>query len=45
MQAVRESGRANREQLETTPPTDPGYAWLVASASSNAAEQIQLMSC
>jgi Spy/CpxP family protein refolding chaperone len=44
LQAVRESGRANREQLEVTPPTDPGYAGLVASAKSNAAEQIQLMS-
>ena len=44
MQAVRETERASREQLETTPPTDPGYAGLVASAKSNAAEQIQLMS-
>ncbi len=44
MQAVRETERASREQLETTPPTDPGYAGIVASAKSNAAEQIQLMS-
>jgi Spy/CpxP family protein refolding chaperone len=44
MQAVHESGRANREQLETTPPTDPAYPGLVASAKTNAAEQIQLMS-
>jgi Spy/CpxP family protein refolding chaperone len=44
LQAVHESGRANRDQLEITPPTDPGYAGLVASAKSNAAEQIQLMS-
>jgi hypothetical protein len=44
MQAVHESGRASREQLETMPPTDPGYPRLVASAKANAAEQIQLMS-
>ncbi len=44
MQAVRESDRASRELLETMPPTDPGYAGLVASAKSNAGEQIQLMS-
>ncbi len=44
MQAVRESGRANRDQLVTTPPTDPGYAGLIASAKANAAEKIQLMS-
>ena len=44
LQATHESGRANREQLALTPPTDPAYAGLVASAKSNAAEQIQLMS-
>ena len=44
LQAVHESGRANREQLDVTPPTDPGYAGLVAFAKSNAAEQIQLTS-
>ena len=44
LQATHESGRANREQLAVTPPTDPAYAGLVASAKSNAAEQIQLMS-
>jgi Spy/CpxP family protein refolding chaperone len=44
MQAVHEAGRASREQIETTPPTDPGYARLVASAKANAAEQIQLVS-
>jgi Spy/CpxP family protein refolding chaperone len=44
MQAVHESGRANREQLAVTPPTDAAYAGLLASAKSNAAEQIQLMS-
>jgi hypothetical protein len=42
--AEQESGRANREQLEVMPPTDPGYAGLVATAKSNAAEKIQLMS-
>jgi hypothetical protein len=41
---VHQSGRANREQLDITPPTDPGYAGLVAFAKSNAAEQIQLTS-
>jgi Spy/CpxP family protein refolding chaperone len=44
LEAARESGRANREQLEVMPPTDPGYAGLVATAKSNAAEKIQLMS-
>ncbi len=44
LQAVHESGRASREQLEVMPPTDPAYAGLVASAKTNAAEQIQLMS-
>ena len=44
LQAVHQSGRANREQLDITPPTDPGYAGLVAFAKSNAAEQIQLTS-
>lgn len=44
LQAVRESGRANREQLEVTPPTDAGYAGLVATAKTNAGEKIQLMS-
>jgi periplasmic protein CpxP/Spy len=44
MQAVHESGRANRDQLEVTPPTDAAYAGLLAFAKSNAAEQIQLMS-
>jgi Spy/CpxP family protein refolding chaperone len=44
MQAVHEDGRANREQLEVTAPTDPAYAGLLASAKSNAVEHIQLMS-
>jgi Spy/CpxP family protein refolding chaperone len=44
MQAARESGRANRDQLDVTPPTDAAYAGLLTFAKSNAAEQIQLMS-
>ena len=44
LQAVHESGRANREQLVVTPPTDPAYSGQLAFAKSNAAEQIQLMS-
>jgi Spy/CpxP family protein refolding chaperone len=44
LQAAHQSGRANREQLEVTPPTDPGYAGMLAVAKANAAEQIQLVS-
>jgi len=44
LQAAHESGRANRDQLEVTPPTDPAYPGLLESAKANAAEQIQLMS-
>jgi Spy/CpxP family protein refolding chaperone len=44
LQATHQGGRANREQLAVTPPTDPGYAGLIAFAKSNAVEQIQLMS-
>jgi Spy/CpxP family protein refolding chaperone len=44
MQAAHESGRASRDQLEVTPPTDPAYAGMLASAKSNAVAQIQLMS-
>jgi Spy/CpxP family protein refolding chaperone len=44
LQAAHESGRANRDQLEVMPPTDPAYPGLLASAKSNAAEQIQLKS-
>lgn len=44
MHAIHESGRVNREQLLTMPPTDPGFAALVAAAKANAAEQIQLRS-
>lgn len=44
LQAVHESGRATRDQLAITPPTDAGYAGLVETAKSNAAEKIQLMS-
>ena len=44
LQAVHQSARANRDQLEVMPPTDPAYNGLLASAKSNAVEQIQLMS-
>jgi len=44
LQAAHQSGRAARDQLEVTPPTDPAYPGMLASAKSNAAEQIQLMS-
>jgi len=44
LKAAHESGRASRDQLEVMPPTDPAYPGLLASAKSNAAEQIQLMS-
>jgi hypothetical protein len=44
LQAAHESGRANREQLAVTPPTDPSYAGMVEFAKTNAAEQIQLVS-
>jgi len=42
MQALRDKGRANHEQLISTPPTDPAYPGLIASAKSNASELIQL---
>jgi len=44
LQSLRERGRANREQLFVTPPTDPKYAGLLATAKSNAGGAIQLMS-
>lgn len=44
LKAAHESGRANRDQLEVMPPTDPAYPGVLASAKSNAGEQIQLMS-
>jgi Spy/CpxP family protein refolding chaperone len=44
MQATQQSGRANRDQLLITPPTDPAYPGLLAFAKSNAAELIQQMS-
>jgi Spy/CpxP family protein refolding chaperone len=44
LQALQQSARANRDQLEVTPPTDPAYNGILASAKSNAVEQIQLMS-
>lgn len=44
LHAAHQSGRATRDQLEVTPPTDPAYPGMLASAKSNAADQIQLMS-
>ena len=44
LQALGQAGRANREQLAITPPTDPSYAGMVAVAKTNAADHIQLMS-
>lgn len=44
LQALGQTGRANREQLAITPPTDPAYAGMVTAAKANAADHIQLMS-
>jgi Spy/CpxP family protein refolding chaperone len=41
-EALRESAKANRQALATTPPTDPGYAALVETAQHNAATRITL---
>ncbi len=41
-EALRESAKANRQALATTPPTDPGYAALVETAQHNAATRIML---
>ncbi len=43
-ESLRASSKANREALATTPPTDAGYAALIATAQKNAAARIQLMS-
>lgn len=43
-EALRASSKANRQALETTPPTDAGYPALIATAQKNAATRIQLMS-
>lgn len=43
-EALRASSKANRQALETTPPTDAGYPALLATAQKNAATRIQLMS-
>jgi Spy/CpxP family protein refolding chaperone len=42
--ALRESARANREALATTPPTDPAYQTLIQTAEANAATRIKLES-
>ena len=42
MQALRSGSRSNRELLATTPPTDPGYAALVATEQSSAAARVKL---
>jgi Spy/CpxP family protein refolding chaperone len=44
LQALHESGHANREQLATTPPTDPGYAGMVAQAKVHAGDLIEATS-
>lgn len=44
LHATHQSGRATRDQLEVTPPTDPAYAGMLASAKASAVDQIQLMS-
>jgi periplasmic protein CpxP/Spy len=43
-EALRTSAKANRQALETTPPTDGGYPALIETAQKNAATRIQLMS-
>jgi hypothetical protein len=44
LHAAHQSGRATRDQLKVTPPTNPAYAGMLASAKLNAADQIRLMS-
>jgi len=41
-EALRQSAKANRQALATTPPTDPAYAALVETAQHNAATRIML---
>jgi Spy/CpxP family protein refolding chaperone len=43
-EALRESSKANRQALATTPPTDPNYPALIETAQHNAATRITLMS-
>jgi Spy/CpxP family protein refolding chaperone len=43
-EALRTGSKANRQALETTPPTDGGYPALIETAQKNAATRIQLMS-
>ena len=42
LQALHSSSHANREQLATVPPNDPGYAALVASEQSAAAARVKM---
>jgi Spy/CpxP family protein refolding chaperone len=43
-EALRASVKANREALETTAPSNPGYPALVQQAQNNAAQRIKLES-
>jgi Spy/CpxP family protein refolding chaperone len=43
-EALRASVKANREALATTPPTDPSYPGLIATAQTNAAPRVKLES-
>ena len=42
LQALRSNSRANREQLATVSPNDPGYAALVATEQSAAAARVKM---
>lgn len=42
--ALRTANRTTRQQLASTPPTDPAYAGLLTTAKANAADSIQLRS-
>lgn len=44
LHAMREQARASHELLESTPPTDPGYAAAITAAKANAANRIQYAS-
>ena len=44
LESLRAGSRSTRELLSTTPPNDPGYAGLVATAQSHAAARVQLRS-
>ena len=42
--ALHADNRTTRQQLASTPPTDPAYAGLLATAKANAANAVQLRS-